>query len=112
METFTRGDIVLYAFPHTNLKERKLRPCLVLSNEMKNDILLCQITSQKSQKDKFSIELLTTDTKEGSLLINSFIRANMLFTAEKFDIRKKVCIIKPDKYKLTTKVIKSIIDLN
>jgi mRNA interferase MazF len=55
MVTFTKGQIVMYPFPFTNLKGKKLRPCLILSNEMRDDILLCQITSQGIQKDEFTV---------------------------------------------------------
>ena len=50
MDAFTKGDIVLFPFPYTDLSDRKLRPCLVLSEEMGEDIMLCQVTSQRLRK--------------------------------------------------------------
>lgn len=109
MASFAKGDVVLFPFPYTDLKNRKIRPCLVLSNEMKEDILLCQITSQKIPKDDFSVELKQSNTLQGSLMIDSFIRANMLFTADKKQIQKKLCKLKDDDYKKVVDAINKII---
>ena len=91
MGTFTRGDIVLFPFPFTDMTKTKIRPCLVLSEEMSNDILLCQITSRMIQKDKYSVDLKNDETLEGSLKVDSYIRANMIFTADKKQI-VKICL--------------------
>ena len=109
MGTFTKGDVVLFPFPYTDLTNRKLRPCLVLSNQIRDDIILCQITSQKIQKDSFSIELLESDIKEGSLHINSYIRPNMLFTSSVHQIVQKIGIIRNTKYKMVMQKIIHII---
>ncbi len=71
-----------------------LKPCLVLSNEMGKDILLCQITSQRVLKDSFSISLGKEETENGTLSINSYIRCNMLFTGYKADSKKIICKLK------------------
>jgi len=108
VETFRKGDIVLYPFPYTDLSNRKIRPCLVLSNEINEDVILCQITSKNIISDSYSIELNRDETIEGSLLIDSYIRANMLFTANKFHILKKICCLSNSKYNL---VINKILEL-
>lgn len=109
MDTFTKGDIVLFPFPYTDLSNRKLRPCLVISDEMGEDILLCQITSKKIQKDKYSVEIKQNNTIDGSLQIDSYIRANMIFTASKAQILKKLCIIKDRQYKEVINIIINLI---
>ena len=55
MGSLARGEVVLFPFPYTDLSNRKLRPCLVLSGEMGEDILLCQITSKSIRKDKYTV---------------------------------------------------------
>ncbi|NCN86426.1 type II toxin-antitoxin system PemK/MazF family toxin [archaeon] len=109
MESFAKGDVVLFPFPFTNLTNRKLRPSLVLSDEMDEDIILCQITSKYTRKDKFSILLNKNETLNGSLMIDSLIRTNMLFTASKNQIVKKVCKLDKDKYNLVVEKIYQII---
>jgi len=106
VETFTKGDVVLFPFPYTDLKGKKIRPCLVLSNEMNQDILLCQITSKEILKDEYSVLLKKDETIGGSLTIDSLVRTNMLFTANKFQIIKKFCKVSNKKYlEIITKVI-------
>lgn len=110
MEAFTRGDVVLFPFPYTDLSDRKLRPCLVLSEEMGDDVMLCQITSQRLRKDDCSVELKQTDTTGGTLQIDSYIRANMIFTAAKVQITRKLCKIKDEKYRQVATAVKRIIE--
>ena len=109
MGTFAKGDIVLFPFPYTDLSHRKLRPSLVISDEMGEDILLCQITSRKIRKDKYSVELGKNDTVGGSLQIDSYIRANMIFTASKAQIFKKICRVRDAQYCRVVEIIYSII---
>ncbi len=108
MGTFAKADIVLFPFPYTDLSTRKLRPCLVLSQEFRDDILLCQITSKSIDSDSFTVELKEGDTLGGSLEVDSFIRSNMLFTATKGQIVRKICTIKEGKHK---EVVKKIVNL-
>ncbi len=108
MGTFSKGDIVLFPFPYTDLSARKLRPCLVLSEEFRNDILLCQITSKNIEADNFTVEVGKAETLNGSLQVDSYVRASMLFTTEKVQIIKKICKLKETKYK---EVIKKIVTL-
>lgn len=109
MGTLTKGDIVLFPFPYTNMRQQKLRPCLVLSHPMGKDILLCQITSQKIPKDRYTIPLLEKHMY-GSLRIDSYIRANMLFTAETQQVKGKLCRIKTQKYRQVVRTITKLMD--
>ena len=101
---------MLFPFPYTDLSNRKLRPCLVISAEMGEDILLCQITSKKIRKDKYSIEIKENETIDGSLQIDSYIRTNMIFTANKTQILKKFCRIKDKQYTGVVKIINNLIE--
>jgi len=109
MGAFAKAEIVLFPFPYTDLSNRKLRPCLVLSDEMGDDILLCQITSKKIRKDQYTVEIKKEETIDGSLQIDSYIRSNMIFTASRSQIVKKICSIKDGKYNKVTDIIISII---
>lgn len=112
MAALTKGDIVLFPFPYTDLSNRKLRPCLVLSEPMMEDIILCQITSQRIPKDTYSVPLKTQETQGGSLQIDSYIRSNMLFTAAKNQIVRKVCRLSDTKYNHVLDVILQIIKMH
>ncbi len=58
---------------------------------MGENLILCQITSQKITKDSFSIPLSQKDTINGTLNVDSYVRANMIFTATTSQIQRKVC---------------------
>jgi len=109
MGTFTKGEIVLFPFPYTDLSNRKLRPCLVISDQMSEDIMLCQITSKHIHNDKYSIEIKSNETLEGTLAIDSLIRTNMIFTATIKHIKMKMCKISDQKYKAVVDLINQII---
>ncbi|NQV90867.1 type II toxin-antitoxin system PemK/MazF family toxin [Candidatus Woesearchaeota archaeon] len=108
MGIFTKREIVLYPFPYTDLSQRKLRPCLVISDIMGQDLILCQITSQKTPKDTYAISLTKEDTAKGYLHIDSYVRSNMLFTASSAQLQGKICDISEDKY---NEVIHKIIEI-
>lgn len=75
------GEVVVLPFPQTNLQSGKRRPALVVADLTGDDLILCQITSQ-SRHDSYSVSLLSTDFERGRLSIDSFIRANRLFTVD------------------------------
>jgi mRNA interferase MazF len=75
------GDVVVVPFPQTNLQAGKRRPALVVADLAGSDLILCQITSQ-ARSDAFSIALTAADMQRGQLSVDSFVRANRLFTVE------------------------------
>ena len=108
MGPFTKGDIVLFPFPYTDLSNRKIRPCLVLSEEMNEDVILCQITSKNINKDQCVVEINKDETIDGSLMIDSYVRTNMIFTAIKNQIHKKLCSVNNKRYEEITNMINKI----
>lgn len=108
MEKLSKGELVLYSFPFTDLTCSKIRPCLVLSNELGQDILLCQITSRSVRSNLFSEELSTTDLVKGSIVCDSLIRCEMVFTAQKSKIVRKIGLVSKVKY---LEVIKKIVKI-
>ncbi len=96
MERFVKGNVIIIPFPFSDLSDSKRRPALVLADLRGNDIILCQITSQNSS-DYFSINLDNNDFENGSLPVNSFIRPNRIFTADKDIIIRKVGKISDEK---------------
>jgi len=88
MEEFVKGDVVVIPFPFSDLSDAKRRPALVLAALPGNDILLCQITSQYSEKRQ-AIELVAKDFVSGELPIDSYIRPTRIFAADKEIIIRK-----------------------
>lgn len=107
MEEFVKGDIVVIPFPFSDLSEVKKRPAFVVKGLKGEDVILCQITS-RAIKDKYSIQLRKTDFATGSLSIDSNIRPNRIFTADKNIILYKIGNIKENK---TKEVIQKIIGI-
>ena len=97
MEAFMRGDIVVLPFPYSDLSSSKKRPALILATLQGNDIILCQITSIQ-REDNHVIELKDSDFKQGKLNLDSYIRPNRIFTADKSIILYKIGSVKEKKF--------------
>jgi len=82
MGQFVKGDIVIIPFPFTDLTGRKKRPAFVVADLPCDDIVVCQITS-KAKSDSFALPLDARDFISGGLPVDSFIRPNKIFTADK-----------------------------
>jgi mRNA interferase MazF len=107
MEKFIKGNVVVIPFPFSDLSDLKRRPALVLANLENNDILLCQITSQYKES-KYVIPLKTTNFAIGTLPVNSYIRPERIFTADKSIILKTVGIVSDE---ILSKTVKNIITI-
>ena len=81
MARFVKGDVVVVLFPFSDLSQNKRRPALVLAELEGDDLILCQITSQK-RVDRYAVQLNHRDFVEGSLKQESNIRPNRIFTAD------------------------------
>lgn len=75
------GEVVVLLFPQTDLQIGKRRPALVVADLDRDDLILCQITTQ-SRHDSYSVALTGADFEHGRLNLDSFIRVNRLFTIE------------------------------
>jgi mRNA interferase MazF len=107
MGEFVKGDVVVVAFPFSDLSSSKRRPALVVAKASEDDLILAQITSQ-SFYDSYAVGIDANDFENGGLRISSNIRANKLFTAETGIIIYKAGSLK---YEKTTEVINVIVNL-
>jgi mRNA interferase MazF len=107
MEEFVKGSIVVLPFPFSDFSMSKRRPALVVANIKGDDIILCQITS-KARIDDYSIVLAKHDFKQGSLPLESVIRPNRIFTADKSIIIYKAGLLKELKIKEVEKQLVKI----
>jgi mRNA interferase MazF len=81
MGRFVKGDVVVVPFPFSDLSSSKRRPAFVITPLTGDDVILCQITSQK-RADSYSIPVSSADFTTGGLSYDSNIRPNRLFTAD------------------------------
>ena len=107
MERFVRGDVVVVPFPFSDLTNAKRRPALVVAELKGDDLILCQITSQKV-RDNYSVPLSDKDFQFGSLKKLSNIRPNRIFTADKRIILYRAGRLKKEKL---DEVIEAIIQI-
>ncbi len=96
---YRRGDIVLVAFPFTDLSSSKRRPALVVSpdsfNEQLQDVVLVAITSNVAAGDHLRIE--SQDCVDGILPKPSVVKPAKMFTIHSSLIVKKICALHPEK---------------
>jgi mRNA interferase MazF len=92
------GEVVVLAFPHTDLSPGKRRPALVVATSSGLDVILCQITSQP-HSDPAAIPISVSDFASGRLSQNCYARVNRLFTIDPAVIIYSVGTLKPQKIK-------------
>lgn len=103
-----RGKVVVIPFPFSDLSDAKRRPALVVADLAGNDVILCQITSQDTRRDPYSISLTNSDFSTGQLNKDSNIRPNRLFTADSRIILYEVGKLNDEKFE---EVQKGLIDI-
>jgi mRNA interferase MazF len=88
-----QNDLVLLPYPFSNLKDTKVRPALIISNDNFNrksdDCLMVPLTSV-IKDEPYSIIIQSEDLSSGKLLQTSRIRADKIFCAEKSLILLKI----------------------
>lgn len=100
--SFDAGDIVLVAFPFTDLSSKKQRPAVVVSpsrfNEVGEDIVLAAMTSRIPRSLPPGTVLVSrADLAEGSLPKDSVVKLTKLFTMHEALVRKRIGRLQPAK---------------
>ena len=80
MGAFAAGSVVLVPFPFSDLSRSKLRPAVVLAEADRDDLILCQVTSNP-YSDGAAVAVTSSDFLVGSLQRVSYARPGKLFTA-------------------------------
>ena len=103
----SQRDIVLISFPFSNLSQSKTRPAVVISNDFYNskftDIIVVPITSNLNERD-FTILLTNKDLETGSLLKESKIKVDRIFSVDKNLIKAVIG-------KVNSKIHKQILEI-
>lgn len=107
MGRFVKGDVLVVAFPFSDLTQAKRRPALVIAELEGDDLILCQITSQRVG-DRYAILIDLEDFERGGLRQRSNVRPNRLFTADRRIILYGVG--RPGQEKVT-RVVEKIVEI-
>ena len=92
---YKKYDIILVNFPFSNLKDKKIRPALVLKSLEGENTILCQITTKSRGIEKYEIKL-SRKSCLGNIKFDSNIYLDMIFTLHKSLIIKKIGNIKDE----------------
>lgn len=101
-------EIVLLAYPFSNLEATKVRPALIISNNQFNkkskDCIMVPLTTI-IKDEPYSIIVEKKDLSYGKLLKKSRIRADKLFSIEKNLITMKIGTLKDNIFEKVKKEI-------
>ncbi|MBS3074745.1 type II toxin-antitoxin system PemK/MazF family toxin [Candidatus Pacearchaeota archaeon] len=92
---YNRGDIVLVPFIYSDLSNFKLRPALIISNNLvkfSENKICCLITSKPWPGD---ISIEKSDLLRGNLPVKSFVRPEVMLTVNSRMIRRKLGEVNP-----------------
>ena len=98
------GDLVLIAFPFTDLSTQKVRPALLITSpDRDGDFIAAAVTSKSGHTG--SLSLTDADLTSGKLAMASHIRADKLFTFSVDIVRKHIGSVKPAVVRATLAVL-------
>lgn len=101
------GAVVLVPFPFSDLSRSKLRPAVLLAESGRDDVVLCQITSNP-YFDPAAIELSSSDFQTRSLRHTSYARPGKLFTANSALVVSEVGVLRDSS---RTRIVDAIVAL-
>lgn len=106
-------DVVLISFPFSNLRESKVRPAVVMSNDEYNksfaDFIAVPLTSNMKIKNN-TLLITTAELESGRLIVNSQAKVDTIFSVEQSLIRKKIGRIKKTVHEDLKKILLKIIE--
>ncbi len=106
---YQQGDVVSVSFPFTNLSNSKLRPALVISNNLvtnTGDLIIVMITS-KVRNDGINLEINAGDI-DFALPKKSFVRCHRIATIDVNLVDRKFATVNKN---FIVKVLASVKDL-
>lgn len=109
---YSRGEIVWVKFPFSDTTTAKLRPALVISNNLVNrtgDYLLMQITS-RLRNDSLSLLIKETDFSGSPLLKSSELRLHKIFIINETLIAGGIAVVLPVFMKIVTGELLKLIE--
>jgi mRNA interferase MazF len=114
MSIYKQRDIILVLFPFSNLSAHKVRPVLILSNDMYNqqsaDVVVCGLTTNLTPAP-YSIIIDVTDVEQSDTLKNrSKIKADSIASLEQLLLLKQIACLKVSVFERVILKIRHLID--
>ena len=110
--TCRQREILLIRFPFSDLVGSKVRPVLVLSNNVYNrrhsDVLICAITSSP-RPHEYAANLTTGNLEQGVLKVESRVRANTITSIEQGIVLKRKGRVTKPKYQQVVSLVQKLI---
>lgn len=105
-------DLVLVAFPFSNLGNSKVRPAIIVSNDDYNkkfaDVLAVPLTTNLELRD-YALLVAAADLEKGELIRESKVKVDKLFSVEKKLIRLRIGKISAKKFTAIREMIQELI---
>lgn len=103
------GEVILVAFPYSDLSDFKLRPAVIVGKAEFKNLILCQITS-KSGTSAIAIKIEDSDFEDGGLNRVSYVRPDKIFTAEPSIIEKRVGMLSAESCRKVRSVVRALFE--
>jgi mRNA interferase MazF len=111
---YKQRDIVLIPIPFSDLRSKKRRPVIVISNDIYNqkteDIAVVAVTSNIEEKD-YTILITQDDIEEGDLYKNSMIRVDKIYSLSQSIAVKKLGKIEKATFERIVALLNKLITL-
>jgi mRNA interferase MazF len=105
-------EMVLIPIPFSDLKSKKRRPVIVISNDIYNqkteDIVVVAVTSNIEQKD-YTLLITQNDMEEGNLPKDSIIRVDKIYSLSQLIVVKRLGKIKQRTFEQIVTVLNSLV---
>ena len=112
--TYRQRDILLTRFPFSDFVGSKIRPVLVLSNDVYNrrhsDLLICAVTSSP-RAHEYAASLATGDLEQGILKVESKVRADAVISIEQRIVIRRIARVAIPKYQQIISLVQKLISV-
>lgn len=109
---YRQREILLVPIPFSDLTSRKVRPVVVLSNDVYNrggpDLLVAGITSNVSSRP-YTVGLDTPQLEQGAIRHPSMVRADKIFSIDQAIILKSIGIVRQTTFEQIRQQVRDLI---
>jgi mRNA interferase MazF len=114
-----RSDVILVEIPYVGAAGSKIRPALVLQNDVLNaqlnETIIAEITSNTRQRfrdNNVLIEITTSEGRATGLLSDSLVRGNRLHTVPQTDIQRVIGSLSDGLMQQVEAAVRNALDLS